>query len=131
MSELVRDLGQYLMDQLVVQGFGEDLFLNFEPDDPNDVVILTEYAGSNSTPIGVLLRRVQVKVRGVEYENALQKIWSVYNSFIKDDKEFIIHLTDRYLIPTALQVPIRLMVDDKGRHVFVFNLSFTTTKDFN
>lgn len=131
MAELVRDLGQYLISAGIASQFGSDLFLNYLPDDPDNIICLTEYNG-NGSAIGdeSLLRRVQVKVRNSDYSSASLKIWSIYNAFIKED-QFIFHLTsNRYLIPSALQSPVPLMVDDKERQHFVFNLSFTTNKDY-
>lgn len=130
MSELVRDLGQYLIDERIAQGVGQDIFLNYTPDEPSDVIILTEYSSSGNLGNGSLLRRVQILVRSVDYQIAREKIWSIYNAFIKED-DFILHLPERYLISSAVQAPLPLMIDDKERQTFVFNLSFTTNKDFN
>lgn len=129
MAELVRDLGQYLVDQGIAQGIGNDVFLNYNPDTPNNVIVLTEYSSSPQLGMASLFRRVQVLVRDVDYLTAHQRIWSIYNSFIKED-QFIFHLPDRYLIPEAVQAPLRLTVDDNERQTFVFNLSFTTNKDY-
>lgn len=130
MAELVRDLGQYLIENNIAVGFGNDLFLNYTPDEVDDVVVLNEYSGGPSILGNAsLLRRVQVFVRNKDYQQANVKIWSIYNLFVKEDI-FIFHINDRYLIPNALQTPVPLMVDDKERQVFVFNLSFTTQKDY-
>jgi hypothetical protein len=130
MSELVRDIGDYLIEKSIIKGFGEDLFLNYEPEDPDDIVVLTEYKSIPAGFVPVAVRHMQIKVRGIDRQAALMKIWEIHNSFVKQGNEFIIYLSDRYLIPSALQYPTPLMVDDKERHVFVFNLSLTTTKDF-
>lgn len=130
MAELVRDIGQYLVAEGLAQAIGQDIYLNYSPDSPNNVIVLTEYSGQGFLGYGSLLRRVQVLVRDVDYQQSRQKAWSIYNAFIKED-QFIIHLPDRYLISSATQTPTPLMVDDKERQTFVFNLSFTTTKDFN
>ena len=132
MSMLVDDLGQFLIDSGIAKGFGNDLFLSYIPQDPDNVIVLTEYNGLPSgMGISAVTRNVQIKVRNLDYVTGNSICWQIFNLFIQgENQDFILDINpNRFIIASALNSPTPLMLDDRDRQEFVFNLQFTTNRD--
>jgi hypothetical protein len=124
---LLEDLEQYLKSRA---GITAPVFRDFNPSDPDEVIILTEYAGPNTqTGVEAIRRRVQVLCRSKTYEPAKTAAWKIYK--LLDNPIERTHLADsgRWMNCTALQTPHRLSIDEKGRTIFGFNLAIVTTSD--
>jgi hypothetical protein len=119
------------LEQLISgAGITTSVFKDFSPSEPDDVIILTEYAG-DGTQIGVdyVVRRVQVHIRSNDYQPARSGIWQLYNLFDKPIERITLANSGRWMVCRALQTPYRLSIDELGRTVFGFNMSIATTRD--
>ena len=129
MGMLVDDIGDYIISQ----GLAKDgeVFSNFRPDDPDFVVVISEY--DSRTSIGVThagSRRFQIIIRAKRQTESAGKAWAIYKSIFKDNQSFIHINEDRFIVPVPLQQPLPLETDDRGRSVYVFNVLVTTNNDF-
>jgi hypothetical protein len=127
MADLLRDIGQYLIDNGQAAAIGMDLFLDGRPGGPDDAVCLFEYHGPASV-IDAADRRVQVLVRASDYDTARTKAWAIYN-LLDRPGERIIQLNGRWTVIHALQTPARIEMDAKHRTVYGFSLAVATTRD--
>ena len=129
MGLFLDDLREYFISRGILSG--EQILINYRPDDPDLILVLSEYDSSGQ--FGVYhanSRRVQFLLRNVSQTEAARKSWEIFNSLFIDG-QFIIHINeDRFIIPTPLQSPFHLEEDDKERSVYVFNASIATNKDF-
>lgn len=130
MSDLLLDLVQYLTSEGLVQGDGVDAFRDFSPDQPDNVVVLYEYAGMPTRAGDESSdRNVQITVRNVNPAQARQKIHQIFN-LLDTPLERIHDVTvSRWAVMYARQTPFKLRVDEKGRHIYALNLGVTTHRD--
>lgn len=135
MADLVQDIGTYLIGLGRASAIGEDLVLDFLPNDPDSIICITEYGGSG-VPIGVsaLTRRVQILVRDVAASVAKQRAWEIFNDLDHPPGDYpegrILYLTPvRWTVAQALQQPTPLGQDANSRYRYAFNVSFTTYRD--
>jgi hypothetical protein len=73
---------------------------------------------------------VQIRSRDKNAEIAKSLIWDIFNLLngIEKDNE-VLTPSGRAMVFHPLQVPFRLLIDEKNRFVYVFNLGIATTKD--
>jgi len=130
MADLLLDITTYLTSQGLAQGDGVDVFRDFAPDTPDDVVVLSEYGGAGTaTGVEAVERFVQVKVRSLEPGIAKQKAWDIFN-VLDVPLDRVINLTqERWSIITARQTPFKLQVDSQNRVSWAFNLWIVTYRD--
>lgn len=126
---LTDDIAAYLQ----VNGIGTvdtDIFIDFMPDEPDDVVVLYEYAGMpTTTGVDAVDRRVQVNVRAARYLDARTKAWNIFNLLDIPENRIIQATAERWIVSQALQTPHKIGVDNQGRDIFVFNLAVATSRD--
>lgn len=105
-----------------------DIFKEYASKDPNDVIILYEYAGSAPAPFtNMSVRSIQVVVRSKQSQTAKTKSWGLYNLFHKSDS-FIIIGARKCLIEMR-NTPIKIGVDSTDRILWAFNMALTTNLD--
>lgn len=119
---------------LITNGFatvdGVDVFRDFMPDTPDNVVAIYEYAGvPGSVGIDTQNRSIQINVRDRSYSSARSKIHAIYNLFHQAEEPIIALTATRWSICQPRQVPFQSNRDTQGRVVFTFNLGITTHKD--
>lgn len=131
MADFLIDLAQYLIANGIGQEIGKDIHLDYRPDKPDSIIVLTEYAGPQpQLKIDVVSRRVQVLVRDKSFENCKSRAWKIFNLLSNpDDEGEIFAPSGRWMIPHPLQTPYRLDIDEKNRAVYTFNLGVATIKD--
>ncbi len=125
-ADLLLDIVTFLQVKGHITGDGIDVFRDFMPDAPDNVVALHEYAG---IPSFADVRSVQVMVRNVNADLAKQKTWSIFKELdVPEDR--ILYLTGtRWAIIVARQTPFKVGVDESNRVLWGFNLAITTSRD--
>lgn len=132
MSDLLKDIGAFLVSNGIYTKVGTDVVLDSKPDSPDKVCCLFEYPGSPPDPGAEYLdRRVQILTRDTSYSSAKAKAWAIYNLLDKPgNPEDIIQLSDaRIAVFSAIQSPFKLEEDSKKRIVFICNYVVTTERD--
>lgn len=130
MTNLLTELAAYLKVKALVTGYGIDTFVDFEPDLPDDIVVIAEYAGMPSqTGITVARRSIQITTRSASPDDARAKAWDIYN-LIDTPDDRICHLNaERVCIFHPRQVPFKMRVDKSNRFVWGFNMGVITIND--
>lgn len=134
MAELTNDIATYLIGRSIagVTAIGTNVFLDFMPDAPDNILGLIEYAGvPPDIPIDLLDRRVQIMARSDVYATARTMAYAVFNALDKGSGRgagVALTLTRKAVI-NAIQSPFYLGPDERGRHQFVFNVAVATTRD--
>lgn len=128
MADLLLDLTALLVTEGVVTCDGIDCFRDFTPNEPNDIVVLNEYAGVPSETCSAAVRSIQVISRGVNASTAKQRIWDIYK-LLNTPENRLMTLGDRWLIVLPRQTPFRIDVDKNNRIIWGFNVAITTVSD--
>lgn len=129
--DLLNDLAGYLIENNIGKVIGEDIWLDFTPDEGNQIIVLSEYSGPKTQiKVDAYQRRVQIKVRDKDAENCKALIWSIFNLLndVEKDNE-VLTTSGRAMVTHPLQVPFRLTIDEMNRFVYAYNLSIATTND--
>jgi hypothetical protein len=129
MATLLIDIGTFLTANGVTTGDGIDLFRDFRPEDPDDVVVLHEYPGSPATPYDSIVHRsVQVAVRGIDADLVRAKALRIFELLTAENR--IIEFTpDRWGQVYLRQPPFKMDTDARNRVIYAFNTGITTTKE--
>lgn len=129
MADMLDDLKTYL----ITNGIGSDssIKLDNKPEDPDDVIVLSEYPGN---PINFgeasVDRNVQIIVRNTSRGDAHDICWSIFNLFeIVTDTRIHDLTSTRFAIIYSKQAPYKMGVDEKGRYMYVFNMGVTSQRD--
>lgn len=128
---LLEDIVSYLIKEGMAQGDGVDIFRDFKPESPDNIVSLHEYNGDPISPYTeVVHRSVQVVARNKSAAAARAKATELFNAFRKYDEAQRINLTPtRWGQFHLRQAPFKILQDDKDRTHYGFNLGITTTID--
>ena len=131
MAALLQDIVSYLISKAVVTVDGVDIFRDFEPDTPDNIVVVSEYLGS-PLPVGTTTveRGVQIVTRNKTYEGAQLKAQAVFNALVSENEDRRIDFTaNRWAQIHIKGIPVKFKVDSLNRVYFVFNASVVTTRD--
>lgn len=132
MSEpLLLDIIVYFKNKKLVVDDGIDTFRDFSPNEPDDAVVLFEYAGSPQSPIdNIVHRSVQVTARSKSADKARSKAVDLYRSLVPEVETLRLQFTkDRWGQVHLRQPPSLMRRDELGRSVYFFNLGITTNLD--
>lgn len=128
----MKDLLFDIVTWLESEGYGTDgtnLFRDFSPDDPSEVICVYEY---NSKPFHFADstdRYVQFTVRDKSPSKAKKLCWELYNKMNLIEGQRLNFTLDRWCIVGTLNAPFKIKVDNKNRHVYGFNTKMTTYND--
>lgn len=137
MADLLKDIVNYLTYLGVVQGEAIDCFCDYQPEEPDNVVILQEYVGPpTTTGVSAMDRNIQVIARCNADDPvwAKDKIWEIFN-LLDRPEERVLDLREVYPYGTRWGVyysrgsPFKMGVDPAGRIKYVFNFGVTTYRD--
>jgi len=141
MSELLPDLIAWIIDHGYAVDEGDDIFWNFIPDVPDEVIVLYEY-DSVMSPIKsskTALRFVQVTYRASQDSVAKNGCDLLFKLFMnlgregtpeEDDEDGIVILpSGRWAVIKPRQVPFKIEIDEQLRHIWGFNVGITTNPD--
>jgi hypothetical protein len=130
MATLLEDLETYIIAQGQATADGVDIFRDFSPDTPDDVVVLNEYdsipgnKGDDS-----VVRMVQVVSRSVSATTAKTKANSLFQLFFKQNESVTDFTATRWAIVTPRQSPSKIGLDEINRVLYAFNVGITTFID--
>lgn len=129
-NPLLLDIVTYLTSKQVIEGDGIDTFRDFVPEMPDNIISITEYAGSPAVPYDTVGHRsVQVSVRNLDADAARQKALEIYKTFINDRGEDlrVDFTSERWGQVSLRQPPFRMKTDSSDRVFYGFNIGITTT----
>lgn len=126
MASLLLDIATFLVDKELAEGDGVDIFRDYIPDEPNDIITLYEYLGDPVNPYtDVVHRSVQVKVRNSDADTARLKALEIFKALNTENR--MIQFTDTRLGQVYLrQSPMKIETDGKTRTTYGFNMGITT-----
>src|SRR5574343_1955355 len=113
MAALLLDLVEYLKENNLVVNDGEDAFRDTLPDDPDNIVILTEYTGSPiNSYLGAVHRSVQIAVRNVAGDDARRKALSICELLNVESKH--IKLSNGRMLQVYIRnTPVKIDTDSR------------------
>ncbi len=129
-NPLLLDIALFLKNAGLVVDDGVDLFRDFTPEEPNNLVALHEYSGTNALLYDPSVHRsVQILCRNNEADLARQKALSIYKLFVDNQSQVgAVKLTDdRWGQVFLRQTPFKYKIDENNRVYYVFNIGITTT----
>lgn len=128
---LLEDIVTYLTGLGIVEGDGIDVFRDFKPELPNNLVSLHEYEGDSvSQYTDVVHRSVQVVVRNTSSTAAKALAIKIFKAFLSEAETQRIDFTPtRWGQVHVRQTPHKFMQDESDRSHYGFNLGITTTID--
>lgn len=131
MATLLEDIVQYIIDNNLAVATGTDIFYDFEPDEPTNVIVVREYDGRGSDlPAETgCVRYVQITTRNKQLTPAKALANSIYKLFIRPDENINNLPNERWCIFSPKNTPIKLRVDNKNRIICGFNIAITTNLD--
>jgi hypothetical protein len=130
MAELIRDIGQYFIDNSHGIEIGQDIFLNYRPDQPDNITCIYEYAGHPVEPgIEALQRKVQILVRDLDDLTCEKRSWDLFKICDIPEQRIITTNSGRWMVTQAMQSPFKLEIDPHNRTIYIFNLSITASRD--
>lgn len=102
-----------------------DIFKDYTPDDPPVCTVISEYAGLSGPWYSEMgLRSIQVMVRSPKSQEAMAKIWALYELF--RPKAEITTLGTQPCVITMRNIPIKIGRDTSNRYQYAFNMGITT-----
>lgn len=125
---LLEDIVAYLVSKGVVEGDGIDIYRDFKPEAPDNIVSLHEYQGDAVSPYtDVVHRSVQVVVRNRRAEDAQVLATKLFKAFRSDTETLRIDFTPtRWAQVHVRQTPHKFSQDESDRVHYGFNLGITT-----
>lgn len=122
--KLLTELATKLVTAKICNEIDEDIFTDFRPADPDEVVSLNEYKGTSPARFtNMSVRSVQVYVRSRKNMVAKEKIWQIYD--LLHSLDCIITLDKKISLINIRHTPIKIGVDEKNRYEWVMNLGIT------
>lgn len=128
---LLSDMLTFFTHNGCIQGEGVDAFMDFAPNEPNDIVVLYEYKGDHVSQFDPIVHRsVQVTVRSRSSGTAHDKIWQLYHLLATQSENRVVTFTDdRWAQVYVRQTPFKIDTDENKRVIYGFNVGLTTTTD--
>ena len=122
---LLRDIATVIVDNKICNELDSDIFTHVKPKDPDNVVVLFEYKGSQVAQFtNTSVRSVQILVRNKRNIEASGLIWKIYD-LIQQKGNIIMMIGNKVSLVTLRNTPFQIGVDDKGRYEWVLNLGIT------
>ena len=121
---LLQDIALKIIEGEVCSELDTDIFIHIKPKDPDNIVLVAEYKGSQIAQFtNTSVRSVQITVRDKRNMGANDKIWKIYDLLHKNDN--IIMIGNKLSLISLRHTPISIGVDEKGRYEWVLNLGIT------
>lgn len=133
MAKLLQDMATYVVSKGLANGYGEDIFCDYLPEEPDNIIALLEYRGSPDTPFDPDLhhRSVQILTRNVDADTAKTLALKIHQILTSQSVDFEpIKFTDnRQGLVYIRQTPFRIGTDENDRALYCFNIGITTSID--
>jgi hypothetical protein len=127
-NPLLLDIALFLIDHKLATEDGVDIFRDFEPETPDNIIILSEYNGSGTVSYDpVSNRSIQIKVRNIDADRARQIALMIYKLLYKDEDQRVDFTPERWGQVSLRQTPFRISTDKSNRVVYGFNCGITST----
>ena len=121
---LLQNVAHEIIKGGVCTELDSDIFVYIKPKDPDGIVVLSEYKGSNVAQFtNTNVRSVQILTRDKRNMLAREKIWKIYDLLHRNDN--IIMLGNKLSLIALRHTPIPIGVDEKGRYEWVLNVGIT------
>lgn len=121
---LLQDIALKIIEGEVCCELDGDIFTHVKPKDPDNIVVIAEYKGSQVAQFtNTSVRSVQITVRDRRNMDANAKIWKIYDLLHRNDN--IIELGNKLSLITLRHAPLSIGVDEKGRYEWVLNVGIT------
>ena len=129
MNDLLLDIVTYLTNAEVVQGDGVDIFRDFSPEEPDDIVIVYEYSGDPTALHETAVHRsLQIVARSKSAVTARTKATTIFN-LLSPESRYKNLTEERWCQLYPRQTPFKIKTDGNNRHYYGFNLGITTYRD--
>lgn len=133
MAQLLQDMAAYIVDKGLANGYGEDIFCDYLPEKPDNIIALLEYKGSPDTPFDHDLhhRSVQLLTRNVDADTAKMLALKLHQILTSQSVDFepIKFTKNRQGLVYIRQTPFRIGTDENDRALYCFNIGITTSID--
>ena len=128
MNPLLLDIVNYFVANKLAQGDGIDCFRDFSPEEPDNIIVLTEYKGDEvpNYETDVVHRSVQITTRNTDADAARACALDLAKS-LKSDTKFIQFNEKRWGQVTLRQPPFKIEQDENKRTIYGFNIGITTS----
>lgn len=124
MVDLVSDVVNLIIGEELAEAVDVDIFKDFIPDAPNDIVVVSEYSGSDIHPFAnASVRSIQILCRAKTPSKAREKCWKLFDMFT--NKIPMTQIGNHTCILALRNSPFKMEVDSKNRHLYVFNMGVT------
>lgn len=131
MANLLKDITSYIVNNELAVGYGDDVFHEFLPESPDNIILLEEYKGSPDTPFDHDLhhRSIRLVTRHVDTDKAKELAFKLHKILISPNGDFepIKFTEDRWGLVYIRQTPFYLGVDANDRALYCFNIGITTS----
>lgn len=122
--QLVDNVIQRLIDDEICSKKDKDIFKEYAPKNPDDCIIVYEYAGSAPAyGTTVSVRSIQVVSRGKKQVTAKEKAWQAYRSLHQES--LFLSIGNQRAIVQVRNTPIKIGTDEVNRTLFAFNVAIT------
>lgn len=128
-NPLLYDIGIFLITNGIAEGDGVDIFRDFMPEQPDNIICLTEYQGDAAVYYekDVVHRSVQILVRNKSADAAREKALAICNALRKDRGNSVVDFTpNRWGQVFIRQTPFKMGQDESDRIMYGFNIGVTT-----
>lgn len=131
MAQLLQDIATYIVSKNLATGYGQDIFCDYLPEEPDNIIGLLEYRGSPDTPFDKDLhhRSVQILTRNVDADTAKSLALRLHGILTSQSVDFepIEFTKNRWGLVYIRQTPFRLGTDKNDRALYCFNIGITTS----
>lgn len=133
MANLLKDVTSYIVNNELATGYGDDVFHEYMPEEPDNIIFLEELKGSPDTPFDHDLhhRSIRLITRNVDADTAKSLAFSLHKIFVSPNVDFEpIHFTEtRWGLVYIRQTPFCIGTDENDRTLYCFNIGITTSID--
>lgn len=129
-NPLLLDIALFLKNANIITDDGIDLFRDFTPEEPDNLVSLHEYSGTNAIFYDPSVHRsVQILCRNTDADEARKKTLSIYKLLVDNQSLVgVVQFTpERWGQVFLRQPPFRFKTDENNRVYYAFNIGITTT----
>jgi hypothetical protein len=129
-SPLLYDIAIYIISKGIASGDGVDIFRDFLPEQPDNLICLTEYQGDALTYYekDVGHRSIQILVRNKNADEARTKALAICKALRQDRGNSVVDFTpERWGQVFIRQTPFKIGQDELDRISYGFNIGVTTT----
>lgn len=124
MVDLIGDIVNIIIEEQLAEAADVDIFKDFIPENPDDIVVVSEYSSLAVVPFAnASVRSIQILCRAKSASKAREKCWKIFDSFLS--KLPMTTIGGRTCVLALRNAPFKIEVDKKNRHLYVFNMGIT------